>query len=154
MNWDLIARTNALQQRVDRLTAPQPAAERDALATAQARADSVAAHFGGQVSAPILGETPLAYRKRVLLGFQRHSPRFKNTQLGPLDSPSLSLVEDHVYADAVAAAKKPPPGVMREVSERDAAGRLISRFYGDPSAWMDTFMSSGVSARINRSAGK
>jgi hypothetical protein len=41
---------------------------------------------------------------------------------------------------------------MREITERDAAGRLISKFYGDPLAWMTPFMGAGRVARINKTS--
>jgi 8-oxo-dGTP pyrophosphatase MutT (NUDIX family) len=144
----------ALRDTVTSLTRETPIEERDALAKAQARADGIAAMFGHQVSAPITGETSLAYRKRLLAGFLRHSPRLKDAKLDAADGPLLATIEDVIYADAAEAARRADgatTGVLIPHVERDSAGRQITRFTGDPLAWMAPHMTGGQVGRIIRS---
>ena len=150
---DLKTQLAALTATLKGITTEVPASERDALAAAQARADSVAAMFGDRAPPPIPGETPLAYRKRQLRRFQPHSERFKATDLGPLDEATIGTVEDVVYADSVAAARAPAAervGVLVPFEERDRAGRTITRYAGDIGAWMAPFMSGATVGKINR----
>jgi hypothetical protein len=152
-NADLKARLLALEGTLKGLTAETPAAERDALATAQSRADSIAALFGDRASPPIPGENSLAYRRRLLSRFQRHSDRFKDKRFDSADSDTLSLVEDTVYADAANAAKSPGAeaiGRLIPVERTDAAGRRITSYNGDPMAWMRHFMTGAQVGRILR----
>jgi hypothetical protein len=154
------ARLNAAQHKLDALATPPSAVERDALAAAQMRADAVAAHLGTTATPPIAGESSLQYRKRVLTPVAARSERFKgasSASLAGLDAATLGPVEDIVYADAIAAAKRPEnyaPGELRAVAERDTAGRLITKFYGDIGAWMAPFTLQGASVRINRDKNK
>ncbi len=164
MDWNLIAERNADRHRAERLatvpalsplSAPERAilAERDALAAAQARADSVAAFTGERASAPVPGESVLEYRRRLLGHFQQHSERFKAAPLGTLGATVIGPIEDIVYADAIAKAKRPEtPGTLQPVTTFEN-GRSVTRFYGDIGTWMGAFALQGVSARINRSAG-
>ncbi len=149
----------AMRREIDRLQAqlhvlqsPVSETERDALKKAQHRADSVSAMFGQSVSSPRLGETSIAYRKRLAADLQKYSPQFKDARLDAVDHPTLTAMEDRIYADAVATARSGnvPRGQLREVKERDASGRLISRYYGDPMAWMGAFMGQGHSGRLNQ----
>jgi hypothetical protein len=138
---------------IKQMTTEVPANERDALARAQARADSVAAMFGDRVRAPIPGETALAYRLAQLKRFQPHSEKFKESRLDSLDAATIDPIEDIIYADAVSAAKRPAlarPGLLMEIVRPDAAGRQIKTYVGDPMAWMAPYMSQGASGRIRR----
>jgi len=153
------ARLNAAQHKLDALATPPSAVERDALAAAQMRADAVAAHLGTTATPPIAGESSLQYRKRVLTPVAARSERFKgasSASLAGLDAATLGPVEDIVYADAIAAAKRPEnylPGELRPVTTHEF-GRDVTRFYGDISAWMNNFTLQGASVRINRDESK
>lgn len=151
-NANIKSQLAALQATLAGMTAETPASERDALARAQSRADSVAAMFGDRASAPIPGEKPIDYRKRQLVRFQKHSERFKTSRFDSLDDAMLTPVEDIVYADAVAAAKQPgtsAPGTLVPITTREG-GRDVTRFNGDPMAWMSTFMTGGQVGKFNR----
>jgi hypothetical protein len=151
-NADLKARLAAMEATLKGITTETPASERDALAAAQARADSVAAMFGDRALQPIPGETPLAYRKRLLSRFQRHSDRFKETRFDALDGATLGTVEDVVYADASSAARQPgtvQTGMLIPVIEH-VGGRPITRFHGDPMSWMQHFMTGAQVGSFNR----
>lgn len=143
----------ALEAKIKHLTTEVPVDERNALALAQSRADSVAAMFGDRASPPIPGERPIDYRKRQLGRFQKHSARFKDSRLDSLDEAMLGPIEDIVYADAVQAAKSPTvgsPGQLIPIVTRDQAGRQITRFGGDIGAFMAPFMTGATVGRINR----
>jgi len=149
---DAAARLDALQRRVERLAQPVDAAERDALALAQARADSAYAHAGQAVSLPVPGESSLTYRRRLLAPLAARSDRFKAASLDNLDVSTLGPIEDIVYADAIAAAKRPEnyqAGELRAVTTVEG-GRPITRFYGDIGTWLNSFALQGASVRINR----
>jgi hypothetical protein len=149
-DWDIIARTNALERRVARATAPVTHAEQRALDAAQARHDSVAAHVGGPMaSAATMGETPLEYRRRLLAPHAARDPRFTHSRVSVMDSATLGMIEAQVYGAAIERARTAnTPGTLREVQERDAAGRLISRYYGDIGVAFGTFMQHGITGRV------
>jgi hypothetical protein len=134
------------RQRVSELTREQTPAERNQIAAAMARADSVARLFGETASAPIPGEREMDYRRRLLETYKRHSSRFANTDLSRLDSSAVAPIEDHVYSDAEAAARTGagiPAGTLVPVVER-VNGRDVTRYVGDPAAWMSPFMTEGT----------
>ncbi len=73
------ARVYALEQQLRAIRDPsRDPAEFEAI---QARADIVAALHGDKAPPPILGESPLDYRKRLLAQFQGFSPQFEKTRL-------------------------------------------------------------------------
>jgi hypothetical protein len=149
---ELRAQIAELTKVVRTLTVETPPEERDVLAATQARADAVAAQFGEQASAPIPGESALAYRKRQLNRFKKHSPRFKDEKFDFLTGAPLAATEDIIYADAMAAARSTSDsstiGRLIPLQKRDSAGRLITEFAGDPLAWMQSFMSGGQRGSI------
>ena len=117
--------------------------DRNAMAVAQSRADSMAMALGdtGGNRYPVNGETPFAFRRRMASHFAKYSNKFKGVSVGNITDEALfTPVEEAIYADAADYAKAPPamPGMLREVKER-VGGREISTFVGDPSAWMDPF---------------
>jgi len=153
-DWEIHARINATRNQIARMTEEVPAAERDALQAAQARADSVAAYHGERVSAPKLGESSLEYRRRLLETFKRYSPQLKTSRFDSADAATLDILEPIVYADAVAAGKRrAAPGQLVEVKERDASGREITRHYGDIGAFLAPFTRPGITGKFNRDAG-
>jgi len=131
--------------------------ERNALAAAQARADGIAGLFGTRALPPIPGEKPIEYRRRLAGEFKQHSTRFKDKSLASLDGDMLGIMEDQIYADAASAARSPDRagavGVLIPIREPDEAGRIITRYTGDPLAWMQHFMTGGQSGRIIRNPG-
>ena len=150
-NDRLRAQVRGMEDRLRRLTDERPAAERDELAGAYARADSVARMFGSTASAPVPGESSLAYRKRLLAPLMRHT-RFKDARLDRLDASAFAPIEDIVYNDAVATAKGPEahaPGTLIPIVTREN-GRDVTRFTGDIMSWMAPFMSPGHLGRVLR----
>lgn len=146
------AQIEQLTQQLTALQRPMAPAERDEIARAQARADGIANAFGEHATAPLPGETSVAYRKRVLTSFQKHSTRFASADLGRLDAATLGPIEDLILADAAAAARDPAraaPGRLIPITTREG-GRDVTRFTGDIGAFMAPFMAGGMAARIVR----
>lgn len=117
--------------------------ERNEIADAQVKADSVFSCFGKRAPVPLSGENPLAYRRRLMIQLQEHSPDFKTVDLSTIaDSALLSVAEKTIYADAQKSASlSVGPGMLREIKRADATGRQISTFEGDPAATWAPFQS-------------
>lgn len=117
--------------------------ERNEVADAQVKADSVFSCFGKRAPVPLSGEKPLAYRRRLMIQLQEHSPDFKSVDLSSIaDSALLSVAEKTIYADAQKSASlSVGPGMLREIKRADATGRQISTFEGDPAATWVPFQS-------------
>ncbi len=148
----LRAQITHLTEQVAALRRPAAPGERDDLARTQARADGVAGLFGERATLPMPGEAALAYRKRVLAGFQKHSARFARADLARLDAATLAPVEDIILADAATAAHDPrraAPGRLIPITTREG-GRDVTRFIGDIGAFMAPFMAGATVTRIVR----
>ena len=117
--------------------------ERNEVAEAQVKADSVFSSFGKRAPIPLSGEKPMAYRRRLMIQLQEHSPDYKAVDLSAIaDSQLLSTAEKHIYADAQKAASlSVGPGMLREIKRKDATGREISTFEGDPAVTWAPFQS-------------
>ncbi|WP_447782112.1 NUDIX domain-containing protein [Enterobacter asburiae] len=117
--------------------------ERNEVADAQVKADSVFSCFGKRAPVPLSGEKPMAYRRRLMIQLQEHSPDFKSVDLSSIaDSALLSVAEKTIYADAQKSASlSVGPGMLREIKRADATGRQISTFEGDPAATWAPFQS-------------
>jgi len=117
-------------------------ADYNALADAQARADGVYLAFGKSAPHPMRGETPLAYRVRLLNGVKEHSPGFKGVALDKValaDVKALDSIEPQIYADAEAVARSPAAvaeGELRCITKHVGA-HIYREFVGNPAAWMN-----------------
>ncbi|MGH7012555.1 MAG: hypothetical protein ACREEL_00095 [Stellaceae bacterium] len=156
---DLERENAALRQRLTdaenlyaAIQRPATPTERDQLATTQARADSLAAKFGEHAPAPMPGERPDNFRRRVLSGLKKFSPQFADFDVARADDALLAVAEPAIYeaAEAVAHAGTATTAALVKVEEADSTGRKITRYYGDNLAWMAPFMSGGQIVRINR----
>lgn len=149
---EIRAKIARLEARLARATRPVSREERDAMAAAQARCDSVAQMFGLKAEPPLAGEHLDSYRRRLVAPLQKYSKRWEKTSLDRAPDDTFSNIEEQIYADAQAAAKldgAPEAGRLVPVRSVDAAGRTITKFYGDPNAWMAPFKARGLSIRIN-----
>ncbi|VWD20702.1 NUDIX hydrolase [Burkholderia contaminans] len=154
-NAELRAHIKRMDGTLSTLTKPLSAEDRDALASAQMRADSVMQMFGQNATAPLHGESPIEYRRRLASKLAPHSSEMKGVKLDALDGAAFKLVEDRIYADAQTAALNPasaPAGRLIPIISRDEAGRQITRFSGDIAAWMQHFTAPGVVCKLNRQA--
>ncbi len=128
--------------------------DRDALSAAQARADSLAQMYGDSVTAPLHGESPLAYRKRLVEKFKKHSAEFKETRLDSIEGPAFDLIEDRIYADAATASMASSnikEGQLIPVVTRDQSGRMITEYRGDIEGFLRPFKAPAVKANFVRS---
>ena len=147
---DSIMKENAaMKAKIAAIEARMPAILSDAdlneLSAAQAKADSVAHAFGDKAPAPMMGEKPLSYRRRVADMFKKYSADWKDMDLSVLGS-SLGIAERAIYADAMSAANMPASygeGVLRESTTRMRGGTEITTFSGDSNAWMGQFKLPG-----------
>jgi hypothetical protein len=148
----LLAKTWALRTKLESITAPVPYEEREAMKRAQFRFDNdVGAYTGHRAPEPVPGDDALSYRKRLLNPLAAASEKFKTSSFYMTDSPTLSVIENIVYADAVEAAKRNiPVGTLKEVKRIDGAGREISTYFGDPGVWLSPYMAQGATCRIDR----
>ena len=146
-NAELKAQIASMQASMAVLTQPLSSDDRDLLSAAQSRADGVAQMFGNSASAPLHGETPINYRKRLAAKLQKHSKDFAGIKLDSLDGAVFDQVESKIYADAQAHAMSPAVAVAGRLIPQvraDSAGRQITTYTGDMDAWMGMFKSKPV----------
>lgn len=156
MSREMKAQISELQARLDRVYREPSFEDRNAIAAARTRADSVYQGLTGQpASQPIPGESPIAYRKRLADGIRKHSPKFKDTRLDSLDGAVFEHVESQIYADATEAMRSPgvvPAGQLRAITRNDS-GHVITEYNGDTMAtWAPFTMGAGVKAKITKPA--
>ncbi|WP_048862467.1 hypothetical protein, partial [Acidisphaera rubrifaciens] len=104
-------------------------------AAAQSRADQVAQHFGKRAPAPMVGESVQTYRGRLLLGFQSYSKDAAKLDIHTINVPvAFGIIEDKIYADAIAAAKDMSDfiveGTILPMTEVTPEGHRITRYHG------------------------
>ncbi len=136
-----------IRAKIDAIQAALPKALSDAdyaqMADCQAKADSVYSAFGDRAPAPLNGETPLAYRKRLAAKLKDHSTTLKTADLNAIaDSATFDFVEKQIYSDAMTAAMNPVASAgmgLREVITRSRAGHEISTFIGKMSDFTSQF---------------
>ena len=149
---DALEAGNAAVVRLDSAGPPFDAAaarsEEAAKAAAVFKAEHAARALGERIPKTFSAETVLGYRCRLLAAFQRHSEAYREIDIRSIANAapeSLDGIEDHVYADAVAASvlETAPVSLLREVITTDYSGRKIITFEGrdGPRVWMDEFRS-------------
>lgn len=119
--------------------APRSDADRQVIANHWAATDAIMTAFGDSASHALPGEDITAYRRRLLLPLQPHSPNWKDIDLATLPADALAVAEAAIRNDAALAARNPsnvPENTLRMVTSRDATGRAITEFFGKPSAWL------------------
>jgi hypothetical protein len=97
--------------------------------------------FGDVAPRRLDGESAGAYTRRLLEPLKKHHPDWANDPL-PTELPVLNKVKEQILKAAGREAVLPtniPPGTLIERVTKDAAGREISRFYGDPEACWGEF---------------
>ena len=125
--------------------------DRERFAAIQEAADPAFQAFGDRAPAPLSGETPTQYKRRLGSKLQANSPKWANARLSAVsDDAMLDTILTEIYADSAAAARRGAdvmPGQLREIS-RQAGGHIINEFVGEPGSWM-----SGFTGRVNRAGG-
>lgn len=139
-----------LRAKIDALTKLIPAQlssdQRQRMTGFQSKAERVFQAFGDSAGAPppVNGETEVDYRVRLLSAFKKHSKAYKDSDLGKVhDEAIFTSIEDSIYADAYTEATRPTqvqPGVLIPQRTKDATGRVITRYNGDPNAAWAPFM--------------
>ena len=148
-------RIRELEGAMSRVLRQPTVDERNQIAAARHRADSVYTMLGRTTPEWMAGESPMAYRRRLADGLKDHSAALKKTVMDALPDDVFGITEERIYQDALEAAKQPsvmPPMVLRPHTYQDTTGHTVTEYYGDPMTWMAPFMSAGVKAKINRSA--
>jgi hypothetical protein len=112
-------------------------ADRAKIADAQMKGDSLARAFGDSAPAPTLGESCLAYRRRLVGKFKEHSPAWKSVDMAAISDAALDVVEQQVFADAQTASRNPATvtGGLREIKRTGPGGHQISEFVGSISEY-------------------
>ena len=140
------AEATALREEIRGMQARAPAiindADRERFAQIQEDADPVFQAFNDRAPAPLPGETPTQYKRRLGGKMQAHSPRWKDARLSAVsDEVILDGILDEVYADSMAAARRGadiPKGQLR-ARERSSGGHTIIEYDGDTESWMNSF---------------
>lgn len=125
-----------------------------AMTDAQVKADSAYTACGKQAPTPFSGEKALDYRKRVLLGMQKHSEKHKDVNIRAIaDSATLSVLEEAIYGEARKSIESEMNNTLGQLHKRvrmDEAGRRITEYQGDPNVWLAAFKTPGRRlAKIN-----
>lgn len=131
-----------LQAMVNKAFRRPTVEERNAIAKARKRADSVYTALGRETPEWLPGESPSAYRRRLADGLKDLSATLKKTVMDSLPEDVFNLAEDRVYADALEATKRSDvvaPLTLRPHTYMDR-GHEITEYHGDPLAWMQPFM--------------
>ena len=150
----LKAKLASMEQKFSNFSRELTPDERDQLGAAQRRADSVFQMLGENCPAPMAGERPIPYRKRLVARLQKHSDRFKEVKLDAIDGAVYDEVERNIYDDARSVASKvvhAGSGKLIAIRELDSTGtRTITRYVGDSKAGLAPLSARGVTVRINR----
>ena len=108
--------------------------ELNALSERQTEWDRVAQMHGQRASRPLDGERIESYDRRMAKVFQKHSDKWKDTNLADMPIEVVTrVIAPEIRADSMKAAYKsdPSPGAMqREIIKTDRTGRRISEFIG------------------------
>jgi hypothetical protein len=154
----LKAENAQLKSRFDTAFRELSPSERDELALAQSRYDSLAQRFGEAAPAPLAGEGPIAYQKRLAARYQKYSPKCKDIRLDSLDAPSFGIVQDQIIADSVAASNSPafmPEGALVPYFEDEYSssgaktGRKITKWRGSIKDFLAPFTMKPRRAKLN-----
>ncbi|MGC9271250.1 hypothetical protein [Acidiphilium sp.] len=153
-NRDMKAKIAALEHQMKHVYTEPSVEDRNALADARSRADSLfQSVLGRPVPEPIPGERPIAYRKRLAESLKKFSDTFKGERLDSLTGTIFDTVEERIFADAAAAVKTSavmPAGQLRAIKSRQL-GHDVTEYVGDPAAaWAPYSYGAGGKISINR----
>jgi hypothetical protein len=150
----LRAQIRALEQQMARSTRQITGAEADELRNIQSRFDHAGSTIGERPNEPAMGQKPIEYRRQLCSQYAKHSDEFKNTRFDFADSAMLDVVEPKVLAQVRQAGySNVKPGVMVPERIEDGSGRVITKWHGDPNAWLQFFKSPPMTVTIPRPEG-
>jgi hypothetical protein len=120
----------------------RPSSDMNAMADAQAVADSVLRAMGDSAPVPFTHEDVISYKIRCARKMQPSSSKWRSVDLNLLRSDSVALdnVLSEVRADALLAANSPvgmKPGEYREITETMPGGHRSTRFIGTSSIFKE-----------------
>lgn len=124
-----------------RAIVPRPMNDADAakLARAQAQFDEVLVPLGKRAPAPLINESELSYRKRLLTEIKPHSRAYKEADVYIVpEGPVFDAMDEQIRFDAIAFGRTPaaaPAGTLIP-SVTNEGGHTFTRYAGDASAWM------------------
>lgn len=130
-------------------------ADEGMFADSQAKCDSVAQLFNQRAGSPLVGETLMGFRQRLVKPFQQHSKQWASVNLSAIGDEAFKIAEAAIYTDAAAAAHTIPGagGTLREIRKRGPHGREIIEFAGPVGEWSAPFrMAPRSLVRINKEA--
>lgn len=141
-NRELKAKLAEMERRVASLYAEPSIEDRNALADARSRADTLyQALQGVPASAPQPGENPISYRKRICAGLQKYSDKLKDIRVDSLTGQAFDVIEANIYADAQAAIRSDAivqAGTLRPI-KTNRNGHEYTEYVGDTRATWDPF---------------
>ena len=141
------AKIAEMEKRLNDVYAEPTIEDRNAIAEVRSRADSIYQALTGQTaSSPIPGESPIAYRKRLVDGLRKFSDRMKDVRVDSLTGEAFAVVEDRIYTDALAATRSDaivPAGTLRAITRNDN-GHIRTDYIGDSAAWSAPFRAGAV----------
>jgi len=154
-NRAAMAKIAELEHQMRHVMAEAPAGDRNQIADARSRADSVfQAALGRTAPDAIPGEKPVAYRRRLADALKKFSPTLSTARLDGVAGGALEAVESRIYADALEAVKDNtvvPAGQLRAIKRREL-GHDITEYVGDPAAaWGPFAWGSGGKVSFNHS---
>ena len=139
----------ALQRQLAEIRAgqkPLTMEQRDELAKAFHRYDSLYQMLGDEAPHPLPGETPIAFRRRAASGVRKYTINWKTETLNDsITGVAFDVIESKIIEEATATAKNPTASAgqsgLREVRDTQTLpGKVITRFYGDSRLAWASFM--------------
>ena len=155
-NREMEAQIREMNARLNNVYTEPSYEDRNAIAAARSRADSLYQGLSGQpASQPLPGESPISYRKRLVDGLRKFSATFKDTRVDSLSGEVFDHIESQIYADAAAALKSPevmPAGQLRAVTRNDM-GHIVTEYIGDAkAAWAPFSAGAAYTVKLNKPA--
>jgi hypothetical protein len=98
--------------------------------------------FNRDAPTPFIEEDGKQYEDRVIPTLQQFAPGYENVKVDALYRENRELVVNQIYKAAASEAYRPtkiPEGELRQITRRDASGRVSYEFFGSPRAWLDNF---------------
>ncbi len=146
-NRRLAAKIAEMESRLSAVYREPSIEDREALAEARSRADVLYQALENRpASSPIPGESPIAYRKRLVDGLRKYSDRMKDVRVDALTGEAFAVIEDRICTDAEKAIRSDaiiPANTLRPITVNDR-GHFRTDYVGDSSVWTEPFSAGAV----------